>query len=198
MQQGMKLFGAKKDPLRSWKEYFLYLSALMMATNASPALVLENIVKYADPDLRHSLMAKCDITRPDPLQQANELVVWAQTMSDEDRAMNHVGRDVVNAVSETQEETRRCHKCKKVKHLKKNCRERFTRDDKGNSVKFALAAGNKVQVQSVDAKSWILDSGASRHLVNEILLLTKIVECFVDDACIYQMVVRWMWKRKGR
>ncbi|RAW26070.1 hypothetical protein PC110_g17531 [Phytophthora cactorum] len=74
-QQGMKLFAAKKDASRSWSEHFVYL--LMMATNASPTLVLKNIVKYADPELRHTLMAKCDLTRPDSLQQANELAMWA-------------------------------------------------------------------------------------------------------------------------
>lgn len=51
-QQGMRLFAAQMDPSRSWNEHFLYLNALMVATNASPTLILENIVKYADPDLR--------------------------------------------------------------------------------------------------------------------------------------------------
>ncbi|ETI29669.1 hypothetical protein F443_23218, partial [Phytophthora nicotianae P1569] len=173
-QQGMKLFGAKKDPSRSWNEHFLYLNALMMATNASPTLVLENIVKYADPELRHALMAKCDITRPDALQQANELAVWAQMMSDEDRAPKHIGKEVVNAVAETQQETRRCHKCKQVGHLKKNCPERLAGDGKDKAVRFALAASSGTS--SVDANSWILDSGASRHLVNDPSLLANAVE----------------------
>ncbi|KAI9992518.1 hypothetical protein PInf_017937 [Phytophthora infestans] len=73
----------------------------------------QNIVQNADPDLRHALMAKCDITRPDPLQHANELAVWAQMMTDEDRAPKHLGKEVVSAVAEIQEETRRCHKLKK-------------------------------------------------------------------------------------
>ncbi|KAE8878311.1 hypothetical protein PF003_g37486 [Phytophthora fragariae] len=32
----------------------------MAATNASPAMVQANIVKYAEPDLRHALMAKVE------------------------------------------------------------------------------------------------------------------------------------------
>lgn len=38
-----------------------------MDTNAAFTLVSENVVKFADPNLKHSLMAKCDIARPDTL-----------------------------------------------------------------------------------------------------------------------------------
>eukprot|EP00644_Phytophthora_capsici_P014705 jgi/Phyca11/128756/e_gw1.78.100.1 len=72
-QQAMRMFSAKKESSRTWNDHFLYLNALMAATNASPTLVLENVVKYADPDWKIAMMAKYDPTRPDPLQQASEL-----------------------------------------------------------------------------------------------------------------------------
>ncbi|EEY69486.1 Mitochondrial Carrier (MC) Family [Phytophthora infestans T30-4] len=161
-QQGMKLFGAKKDPSRSWNEHFLYLTALMMATNASTALALENIVKYADPDLRHALMAKCNITRPDPLQQANELAVWAQMMADEDRAPQHFVQEGWTPEEELP--------------------DRSAGSSQDHPVKFALAAGN--DFKSVDATSWILDSGVSRYLVSDPALLVNVAQCSGEDTCM--------------
>ncbi|POM71674.1 Mitochondrial Carrier (MC) Family [Phytophthora palmivora] len=40
-QQAMRMFSARKESSRTWNDHFLYLNALMGATNASPSLVLE-------------------------------------------------------------------------------------------------------------------------------------------------------------
>ncbi|KAL8000187.1 putative Zinc finger, CCHC-type [Plasmopara halstedii] len=103
-------------------------------------------------------------------------------MGDKNRAMKHVGKAVVKTVSEPQKETRRCRNCKKLGHLKKNCPERSTGNDNSKLVKFALAAGS--DVKAGNAKSWILDSDASRHLVNNSALLRNILEYYVEDTCM--------------
>ncbi|KAI9993888.1 hypothetical protein PInf_016409 [Phytophthora infestans] len=122
---GMRLFGAKKDPSQPRNKHFLYLNLLVMVANTSPTLVLENIVnKRADG--------------------------WALMVSDEDRAPKRVGKEAVNAVAESQKETRRCHMRKQIGHLK-NYPERSTGNSKGKLEKVALAAGN--DFKSVDAKS---------------------------------------------
>ncbi|KAE9042893.1 hypothetical protein PR002_g3671 [Phytophthora rubi] len=72
-RQAMKLLSSKKESTRTWNDHFLYLNAVMNASGASPTLVLENVVKYADPELKLAMMAKYDPARPDPLQQASEM-----------------------------------------------------------------------------------------------------------------------------
>ncbi|KAE8895631.1 hypothetical protein PF010_g186 [Phytophthora fragariae] len=74
----MKLLSSKKESTRTWNDHFLYLNAVMNASGASPTLILWDVVKYADPELKLAMMAKYDPARPDLLQQASELVNWAQ------------------------------------------------------------------------------------------------------------------------
>ncbi|KAK1942388.1 hypothetical protein P3T76_005887 [Phytophthora citrophthora] len=45
------------------------------------------------------MMAKYYLTRPDPLQQASELVVWAQALKDEEKIHKVVSKDTGNAVT---------------------------------------------------------------------------------------------------
>ncbi|GMF49321.1 unnamed protein product [Phytophthora fragariaefolia] len=164
-QQAMRMFSARKENSRTWNDHLLYVNALMGATNASPSLVLENVVKYADPDLKIAMMAKYDPTRPDPLQQASELVAWAQALKDEDKTFKGIGKDTVSAVTTG----RKCYKCGNVGHIRRDCPEKERKNDggDGSKIKWALA----VQEHGLGTCDWILDSGASRHMVNDKTML---------------------------
>eukprot|EP00644_Phytophthora_capsici_P010110 jgi/Phyca11/120426/e_gw1.41.246.1 len=109
----------------------------MAATNASPTLVLENVVKLADPDLKIAMMTKYDPTRPDPLQQASELVAWAQALKDEDKVYKGAGKETVNAVTLG----RKCYKCGAGGHIRRDCpeKERNNEGDDSGKVKWSLA-----------------------------------------------------------
>ncbi|DBA02829.1 TPA: hypothetical protein N0F65_006619 [Lagenidium giganteum] len=75
--QAIKLFTARKDAKRSWREHLLYLVAVGEAAGTSDELILDNIVQYASPELKSVLRAKYDARRPDHLQQAEELTQFA-------------------------------------------------------------------------------------------------------------------------
>ncbi|GMF49894.1 unnamed protein product [Phytophthora fragariaefolia] len=203
-QQGMRLFGQRKEPSRSWNDHFLYLNALMAATNTSPALVLENIVKYAEPDLRHAMMAKVGMNRPDSLQQANELIVWAQMMADEDKFPKSFGKGLVGAMavgtaSESKKGMRKCFKCNEVGHLKLNCPQLNTESDGAKTVEpiaFSLAAGELSL--TVAPGGWILGSGASRHLTNDFALLRDVVACKAESSCVMPDGKRMDVLKKGK
>ncbi|CAI5703654.1 unnamed protein product [Peronospora effusa] len=75
--QSMKLFTAPKAPHRSWTDHFLYLTAVSDACGGADTLVLNNIVHYADPHMRMTMMSRLDIHRTDCLRQAEELAQFA-------------------------------------------------------------------------------------------------------------------------
>eukprot|EP00644_Phytophthora_capsici_P019004 jgi/Phyca11/133376/e_gw1.431.5.1 len=155
--QAMKLFTMPKDPRRSWPEHYMYLVAVSEASgNSAEYLVLNNIVQYASADLRTVLMV--DGTRMDYLQHAEELAHFAQSWEIETGKGKNIGREVVNSVGDRRRETRKCHHCGEVGHLRAVCPERNKKPD------ITLAV-NETSDESDDI--WILDSGSSRHLVND-------------------------------
>ncbi|KAE9306042.1 hypothetical protein PF001_g12317 [Phytophthora fragariae] len=56
-QQTVKLLSSKKESTRTWNDHFIFLNAVTSASGASPTLVLENIVTFADPELMIAMMA---------------------------------------------------------------------------------------------------------------------------------------------
>ncbi|POM71675.1 Hypothetical protein PHPALM_11725 [Phytophthora palmivora] len=74
------------------------------------------------------MMAIYDPTRPDSLQQASELVAWAQALKDKDKTFKGIGKDTISA-------------------------------ERGPGT-----------------HDWILDSGASRHMVNDKTMLRDVTE----------------------
>ncbi|GMF60515.1 unnamed protein product [Phytophthora fragariaefolia] len=137
----------------------------MSASGASPTLVLENVVMYADPDLKLAMMAMYDPTQPGPRQQAREIVNWAETLLDEGKMYKSVGRETVSAVTQG----RKCYKCHEVGHLRRDypLRQQKIEDSTARNTKWALATPTQVPM----SHDWILDSGASRHMVNDERLL---------------------------
>ena len=75
--QSMKLFTAPKASHRSWMYHHLYLTAVSGACGGADNLVLDNIVHYADPHMRTTMLSRLDIHRVDPLRQAEELAQFA-------------------------------------------------------------------------------------------------------------------------
>ena len=69
------------------------------ACGGADSLVLDNIVYYADPHMRTTMLSKLDIHRIDYLRQAEELAQFAQSTEIDTHARNLV-RDVVNAVEQ--------------------------------------------------------------------------------------------------
>ena len=56
--QAIKLFTKKKDNKRSWPEHYLYLVAVSDAAGGAEQQVLDNIVRYASPELSTIMMTK--------------------------------------------------------------------------------------------------------------------------------------------
>ncbi|GMF45001.1 unnamed protein product [Phytophthora fragariaefolia] len=120
--QAMKLFTAPKDPKRKWPEHYMYLVAISEACGGgADYLVLNNIVQYASADLRTVLVARVNGIRTDYLQQSEELAHFAQSWELETKNKN-LGREMVGAVGEvSRKETRHCHECGQVGHLRAAC-----------------------------------------------------------------------------
>ncbi|GMF59553.1 unnamed protein product [Phytophthora fragariaefolia] len=145
--QAMKLFTAPKDFKRSWPEYYMYLVSEACGGGVD-YLVLNNIAQYAD--LRMVLMAR----------------------------HKNLGRELVGAISESRrKETRTCHECGKVGHLRAVCTEKVGGGGRKPDLTLAVAEA------SSDAKEvWILDSGCSRHLVRNAAWLDDVEDC--KDVCV--------------
>ncbi|GMF57079.1 unnamed protein product [Phytophthora fragariaefolia] len=73
MEDAAVMFTAVKDSSRSWNDQFLYLIALMRATDASPAMVLQNIVRHASPRFSPTLLGRYNEQRQDLMMHAQEL-----------------------------------------------------------------------------------------------------------------------------
>ncbi|EEY52905.1 uncharacterized protein PITG_19667 [Phytophthora infestans T30-4] len=76
MEDAARLFTEEKDHTRSWNDHFLYLIALMRATDVSPAMVLQNIVRHASPSFSPTLLGRYNESRQDVMMHAQEL--WSE------------------------------------------------------------------------------------------------------------------------
>ena len=88
----MKLFTTKKENKRSWPEHYLYLVDISDAAGGVEQQVLDNIVRYASPELSTILMAKYDTHRMDYLVHAEELAYFAQAIEREARPGRFFGK----------------------------------------------------------------------------------------------------------
>ncbi|GMG17893.1 unnamed protein product [Phytophthora fragariaefolia] len=97
------VFTAPKDTARSWNNHFLYLIILMRATDAWPAMVLQNIIRHASPRFSPALLGRYNETQPDLMLHEQELVQFAQRFHTDAMNRKDAGKDVVNAVSDTRQ-----------------------------------------------------------------------------------------------
>ncbi|OWZ00878.1 hypothetical protein PHMEG_00027838 [Phytophthora megakarya] len=135
-------------------------------------MVLNKIVEYASPGMKTILKAKVDSSRLDYTQHAEELAHFAQAWESDQTKGKNLGRDMVGAVNEQRLERRKCYGCGKVGHLKASCPVKKKAPDFTLSVSETPDATDKI---------WILNSGSSRHLVNNATSLEDAVTC--DDRC---------------
>ena len=141
--QSIKIFTAPKSSKRSWTEHYLYLVAVSKACGGADNLVQDNIVDYADPNMRVSMLARLNLTRIDYLRQAEELAHFAQSTEIELRGKN-IRKDVVNTVEngrraypktrmhnrKDRRDMRTCYKCGKPGHLKIACPDAVLRQER--------------------------------------------------------------------
>ncbi|KAG3075450.1 hypothetical protein PC121_g8033 [Phytophthora cactorum] len=142
----MKMFTGSKSAKRSWTVHYLYRVAVSEACGKAENLVLDNIVHYADPAMR---------VRPRFELRGKQL-----------------GRDEINDAHEGRTDTRKCFKCGKPGHLKAVCTSKKTDWRDTGDADFVLT----VDDSETKAWVWILDSGSSRHLVNDLALLEDLVD----------------------
>ena len=142
--QAMKLFTAKKESNGSWPEHYLYLVSVSDAAGGAEKQVLDNIVRYASSELSTILMEKYQTHRIDYPVHAEKLAHFAQAIEMEARSGRSFGKEVVAHVDESvsRKETRTCHGCGKVGHLKKDCR-RKKNDDKKRGIGPKMAAASR-------------------------------------------------------
>ena len=85
--------------------------AVSKACGGDEYLVQDNIVHYADPAMKVSMLARLILMRTDNLRKAEELAHFAQSTEIELRG--RVGRDVVNNVQAAKPDTCKCYTCEK-------------------------------------------------------------------------------------
>ncbi|CAI5739083.1 unnamed protein product [Peronospora destructor] len=130
----------------------------------------------------------------DYLAQAEELAHFAQSVELDTRSAASFGKDVVTqvAASKPRVDTRTCYGCGKVGHIQFVCPDDIKKTKKNNGTKGTWRNNARpkdvvnytlsVQDDKAEDKLWILDSGFSRHLVNDMALLEDAREC--DDQCV--------------
>lgn len=187
--QSTTLFTAPKSARRTRIDHYLYLVRVSQDCGSANNLVQDYIVHYADPAMRVSMLSILNFNRTDNLRQAEELAHFTQ--STEIGLRDRVGRDVVSNVKAGKPDARKCYKCGKAGHLKSACPDTKRGFVKSGDAEFVLA----LQGTRTEKGLWVLDSGSSRHLVNDVDLLKYaedcVTECVTADGghCILRSVV---------
>lgn len=190
-KQTIKLFSERKDRRRSWNDHLLYLKALSEATKGGDELILENIVKHAAPESKALIMGQYDPRRMDHLAHAEEIVMFIQGIKDETVDDRSTGREIVNAITET----RTCHNCGQVGHIRRDCgAPKRDKPSPGNNVRWAL----HVSDGNLENDDWILDTGASCHLVRDASMLDESERCESKEDCVQPDGSRLQVTRRGK
>ncbi|KAJ8558742.1 hypothetical protein ON010_g8707 [Phytophthora cinnamomi] len=132
----------KKLAIRAFNGKELHGRAILQQAGRR-LVVADANVAYASADLRTVLTAKVDGTRTDYVQQSEELAHFAQSWELETKNKN-IEKEMVGAVG----------------HLRAACP-----GTQGGGVADSTLTVNEVNMAA--EKVWILDSGSSRHLVND-------------------------------
>lgn len=141
------------------------------------------------------MLARLKLMRTDYLRQAEELAHFVQSTKIELHG-KHIGKDVVNTVHNERREVRKvrpdgrknchfvgkCYKCGKPGHTKAACSESSTKTRATDEVDCILA----IDDSSVKDIYWILCSGSSSHLVNDVSMLED-----PDNFCLRVRSCGW-------
>nr|CCA17909.1 Mitochondrial Carrier (MC) Family putative [Albugo laibachii Nc14] len=182
-QQAIKLFAERKEKVRSWNDRLLYLLAFQKATKSDKELILENIVKYAQPEPQALIISRYNRFRTDYLSHAEEIVYFIQGLEDETVGYEKNGNAVVNLVTDT----RRYHTCSQVRHIARYCRDKTNTTESGRKKSYVIGKNNKwafaaTASDNFDFEDWILDTGASCHLVRDVSMLFKAENCASSEV----------------
>ena len=161
----------------------MHLVAVSDKCGGADAQVLDNIVHYASSELHTVLMATYDEIWVDYRAQDEKLAHFVQSVKLDTRRAASFGKDVVFHILEHKPrvDTRTCYGCGKVGHVQALCPEERKKSKRASGVKGSWRNNAKTKdvvnytlcVQDVKAQAnlWILDSGSSRHLLNNRALL---------------------------
>uniref|UniRef100_A0AAV1UIL7 Retrovirus-related Pol polyprotein from transposon TNT 1-94-like beta-barrel domain-containing protein n=1 Tax=Peronospora matthiolae TaxID=2874970 RepID=A0AAV1UIL7_9STRA len=142
----------RKSISDTWPAHYLYLMAVRNATGVSASLVPESLVMHASPELRP-----------------------AQTYEDnEKRAPRPVKAALAAATATARTETRVYNICSTVGHIARPCPSRPKIEDEEETPRWALAS---LVAGFLTEEDWIVDSGASTHLVKHSSMLYDWMEC---------------------
>ncbi|DBA01540.1 TPA: hypothetical protein N0F65_011511 [Lagenidium giganteum] len=115
--------------------------------------------------------------RDDFAVHARELATWAQIHDEKARSARGLGTIIGSVTNggtrDGKRETRSCNYCKIKGHVEKDCRKKNGKTD------FALSS---VHADDLDAGDWVLDSGASVHLVRDKHMLDDTLA--TDECCV--------------
>nr|CCA19525.1 GK15001 putative [Albugo laibachii Nc14] len=136
-QQTIKLFAERKEKGQSCNDHLLYLVALQEATNSGEELIMENIVKYAQPESQALIINQYHRFRTDYLAHAEEIVSFIQGLEDETVGYKKNGNTVVKLVTDT----RRCHTCSQVGHIARYCRDKTNPIESGRKKALMMMIG---------------------------------------------------------
>ena len=177
--QCAELFKTRKAPGTTWNEHYLFLVAVKHATGASDALILENIVEHASETMRPILLGQVDASRTDYSLHASQIAKWAQVHDDKNKSVKGIGNLVNYSSKPDKPDDRKCFNCDKVGHIAKDCRKKNKgKNDGKRTPQFSLSS---VGYGNVSPDDWIVDSGASVHLVRDKTMLANIEP--TDEGC---------------
>lgn len=127
-------------------------------------------MKYAAPLMKIAILGRYKPSRTYYLHHAQELVVWAQEIEDDDKPIKNVSKGILNAVGDARE----CFTCDKPNHIARECRSRSLSQWCGRQ-KDSLGACSVSVTVEIDQR--IVDSGTSRHLVRNVSILKNAKDC---------------------
>ena len=185
IDQATRLMQARKTSNRTWIDQYQYLVAVAGAANCPDRFVIQYICEGAIPETRRAMYTRLDRRREDHLRQAWELADFASTFeqyANVDSGARNLsngrgyGRGGVRAIENVvaPKNRKRCYQCNEIGHINRDCKKSV---DMSHAA-FALSVANG---NDTSKYTWILDSGASRHLINDPELLVDAKDC--DYSC---------------
>ncbi len=100
LDQASDIFRRPKPKNRARSEHYIYLTEVRHSAGGMPRYVLDDIVKYAAPELKPTLPAKANMETATPLIEAERMAIFAQSMIMEERPARALGRHT-NAIEES-------------------------------------------------------------------------------------------------
>ena len=188
---------------RSWQEHMSYLQYLNHLNGGkSGSLVLENVVRFANPNYANVLMGQVNLTCADPVAEAKRIVSFIESFLETKSNGKRSGVSTVNTITPTGD--RKCFTCGSTAHLRRNCpqgrkhgggRGQGQRHEGGAdrhvhavSWNFAVGRAQDGTVMQIGGPvgskfEWLIDSGSNEHIVGDLDLLTDVVAETHEAGC---------------